>query len=461
MLPVPRRLAPRQQVRLPGPEQRQVPGQRSAGRLHVRRRLLQRQRQPAQLGRQFQRAAWSIVPGPGGQEPRRHVRVQHRDLHRPPRRPVLALGGDQHPPRSRRAAGTPPPTPGPARYRTPPATPTANGPVTACTAATGSRASTEVPRAQLRRQHRELRRQHRRVFGRELPAHPDLAQLPVRVLHRHAGLARTSQTAQHRDPRPGMPRTRRQPAVQLRQQRLAAGPDAGRGASRTGRPAASGRRWYSSVPIAVPPRWPLPTPGPASPRVRLRLRRARHRRVWRVWRFATLGCHIAVDHPGRRSPARRGDVHVPPGGDRVARRPTPHPRAAGGDIIHQGTQPLRHGRVLIQQVSEPARPPLRRRLLRLLHRPGARGGQLLAGSAPATPPPPPFCAHHRGRAAARTGPAPTPTHRSPQPPPPSARPTPPAAAIHRTRHRTPPRSAYPRAHCPTTSRLALMNLHNR
>ena len=56
----------------------------------------------------------------------------------------------------------------------------------------------------------------------ELPAHPDLGQMPVRVLHRHAGLARAAQPAQRHHPRPGavIPG---QPGIQLRQQLLPPG----------------------------------------------------------------------------------------------------------------------------------------------------------------------------------------------------------------------------------------------
>jgi hypothetical protein len=41
---------------------------------------------------------------------------------------------------------------------------------------------------------------------------------------------------------------------------MAKKPKTGRGASRTGWLAASGRRWYASVPMAVPPRSAPPDP---------------------------------------------------------------------------------------------------------------------------------------------------------------------------------------------------------
>ncbi len=80
----------------------------------------------------------------------------------------------------------------------------------------------DLPGPQLGGQHAELRRQHRRVPGRELPAHPHLGQMPVRILDSHAGLARAAQPAQHRHPRPRPPRPACQPGVQLREQPLPA-----------------------------------------------------------------------------------------------------------------------------------------------------------------------------------------------------------------------------------------------
>ena len=73
--------------------------------------------------------------------------------------------------------------------------------------------------------------------------HPDLGQVPVRVLHCHAGLPRAAQPAQ-RD-QPAAPATR---AAVSRASSSASSPSrpartTGLGASRTGRPGGSGRRW--------------------------------------------------------------------------------------------------------------------------------------------------------------------------------------------------------------------------
>lgn len=105
----------------------------------------------------------------------------------------------------------------------------------------------DLPHSELGSQHRERRSQHRRIFGWELPAHAHRGQVPVRVLPRHAGLAsRTTPPALA----PGAP--------DKRASRSASSPSlprtVGRGASRIGRLAASGRRSYANVPIAVPPR---------------------------------------------------------------------------------------------------------------------------------------------------------------------------------------------------------------
>ena len=82
---VPGGLAAGQQVGLPGPEQRQVPGQGGPGGLHIGGGLLQRQRQPAQLGGQLPGRRPVRVTGPVHQEIRRHLPVQNRDLQRPGR----------------------------------------------------------------------------------------------------------------------------------------------------------------------------------------------------------------------------------------------------------------------------------------------------------------------------------------------------------------------------------------
>ena len=76
--------------------------------------------------------------------------------------------------------------------------------------------------AELAGQVGEPGRQHRGVLGGELPGHPDLAQVPVRVLHRQAGLARTSQPGQGHHPRPGT-LAAREPGIQVSEQLLPPG----------------------------------------------------------------------------------------------------------------------------------------------------------------------------------------------------------------------------------------------
>ena len=214
-------LAAGQQVGLPGPEQWQVPGQGGPGGLHVRGGLLQGQRQPAQPVGELPGRRPVRVTGPVHQEIRRHLHVENRDVQRLARRPVLILGGDQHPPgpggRHERLHRRPvrrvvehhqPPGLLPGQHRMHRRHRIAR--------------VNHLPRPQLGGQHAELRRQHRRVHGRELPAHPHLAQVPVRVLDGHAGLPSAAQPAQHRHPRPRPPRPARQPGVQLRKQPLTA-----------------------------------------------------------------------------------------------------------------------------------------------------------------------------------------------------------------------------------------------
>ena len=57
-------------------------------------------------------------------------------------------------------------------------------------------------RLSLRGQVIEPDRKRRRLLSRELPHHPVLTQVTVRVLHRHARLPASAQPAQHRHPRP-------------------------------------------------------------------------------------------------------------------------------------------------------------------------------------------------------------------------------------------------------------------
>ena len=212
------RLAPAQQVRAPLPEQGQVSGQALPAGLDIRGGLLQRQRQPAQNAGQAQGRPPVRIPGAADQEIRGHLRVQHRHLHALTRRPDLVPASDQHPARPGRGHER--------RHR---------GPVRRVVEHQQPRRRAggqhrvhrdhRVPAiggAQLGGQLAEPGRQHRRILGGQLPGHRDLAQLPVRVLHRHAGLARAAQPAQRHQPRPGIV-TSGQPGLQLGQQRLPPG----------------------------------------------------------------------------------------------------------------------------------------------------------------------------------------------------------------------------------------------
>ena len=80
----------------------------------------------------------------------------------------------------------------------------------------------QAPGAELGGQLAEPGRQHGGVLGGKLPRHPDLGQVTVGILHRHAGLPGAPQPAQRDDPRPGAI-TGRQPGIQRRQQLLAPG----------------------------------------------------------------------------------------------------------------------------------------------------------------------------------------------------------------------------------------------
>ena len=79
----------------------------------------------------------------------------------------------------------------------------------------------EVPGPELGCQLTEGARQHRGILAGELPGHPDLSELTMRVLHHHAGLACASQPAQDYRPRPGT-LARRQPGTQFPEQFLPA-----------------------------------------------------------------------------------------------------------------------------------------------------------------------------------------------------------------------------------------------
>ena len=65
--------------------------------------------------------------------------------------------------------------------------------------------ASHVPDVELGSQLGEPGRQHGRILRIELPGHPDLGQVPVRVLQGHAGLSRPAQAAQHRYLRPILP----------------------------------------------------------------------------------------------------------------------------------------------------------------------------------------------------------------------------------------------------------------
>ena len=222
VLPYPRWLAAGQHLRPPLPEQRQVPGQGAPAGLHVRGGLLQRQRQPAQLGR----------PAPG------RLLSPDRRCGRPGNSAatsVSSTGTSSAWPGGQSGSGLVISTrPGPAGGR--------NGSTDARSGALSNISSHRrskrgqhpvhrrhriprihhLPGPELGRQLGEPRRQHRRILGRELPGHPDLGQVPVRVLHRHAGLARTAQPAQRHHPRPGIAAAG-QPGIQLGQQLLPPG----------------------------------------------------------------------------------------------------------------------------------------------------------------------------------------------------------------------------------------------
>ena len=80
-----------------------------------------------------------------------------------------------------------------------------------------------VSGAQVRGQLGEPGQQPGRVLGRQLPHHAQPGRLPVRVLRRHTGLARTPHPGQHHHPRPRPRRPPgRQPGIQPGQQLLPA-----------------------------------------------------------------------------------------------------------------------------------------------------------------------------------------------------------------------------------------------
>ena len=154
-----------------------------------------------------------------------------------------------------------------------------NAASTPCTDATGSRAS-PPPGPPAGRPAGRTPPAALRVLGRELPASPDLGQVPVRVLHRHTRLARAPQPVQRHHPRPAL-RAAAQPGIQP--------------ASSSSRPASSHRPrrqrhrqlrrlrpplvyqradTHRARGQRTPPRGPV-----LRSRVRLRLRRTRRRRA--------------------------------------------------------------------------------------------------------------------------------------------------------------------------------------
>ena len=213
--------AVRQQVGLPDLEHGQVAGQGGPGGLHVGGGLLQGQRQPTQLDSKRPGPRTIRVAGTVHQEICRDPRIENRDLQGLAGGPVLILRSNQH-------------LPGPGRrheglhrravrrvveHHQPAGFLTGQHRVHR-----GHRIARvrQLPRAELGGQHRELRSEDRRILGGELPAHRDLGQMPVRVLHRHAGLARPAKPAQRHQPRPRPSLRAGQPGVQLREQPLPA-----------------------------------------------------------------------------------------------------------------------------------------------------------------------------------------------------------------------------------------------
>ena len=81
----------------------------------------------------------------------------------------------------------------------------------------------QIPGAQQDSQLAEPRRHRRRILGGQLPDQAQLGQVPVRVLDRHAGLARAAHPVQGHHPRARPGTAAAQPDVQASQQGLAAG----------------------------------------------------------------------------------------------------------------------------------------------------------------------------------------------------------------------------------------------
>ena len=169
----------------------------------------------------------------------------------------------------------------------------------------------DIPGAELGCQLTEPVSQHRRILGGELPGHPDLGQVTVRVRQRHAGLPGTSKSAQGHRPRP---RTiaAGQPGVQVREQILAPGQErrrAGQPHRLAGDPWALLHHLAYRGPAAVGEDGARP---PVPGRARLARRRTRVGRARRR--------HVPVDHPGSNPATISADVHIPPSRHRMISR---------------------------------------------------------------------------------------------------------------------------------------------
>ncbi len=179
--------------------------------------MLECQRQPAQLIGQLQRCLPVRITGAVTQEVRCDLPVQDGHVQDLAGRPERVSAGDQH-------------SSGPGRWQEPldrcpvrrvvkdqqpPGRAGGQHPVHR-----GHRIPT-ISSAKLGGQLTEPGRQHRWVLGRKLPHRPDLVQVPVRVLQRHAGLAHPAQAAQHHHPRP-LRVGPGEPVTQVGEQRLPA-----------------------------------------------------------------------------------------------------------------------------------------------------------------------------------------------------------------------------------------------
>ena len=220
-LAVPARLTPAQQVRPPLPEQAQVPGYAVPAGLDVSGGLLQRQRQPTQRVGQVPGRLPVRIAGAVSQETRGDPDIEHLHLQRLPARPKRTLARDQHPPRSGRWQEL--------LHRCPVRRVVENQQPLARERREYSVHRrhripdiSDIPGPELGCQLTEPVSQHRRSLGGQLPGHPDLGQVTVRVRQRHAGLPGTSKPAQGHSPRHRTIATG-QPGMQVSEQILAPG----------------------------------------------------------------------------------------------------------------------------------------------------------------------------------------------------------------------------------------------